>query len=543
MSELAVAVGEVQRFVAGTRDKTAEQVQRLANVTQVLADHRTDVENILHVAPTAFANAYNILNPNVPGGLGTFVLANFSNPVAFICSAIGGVENATATETGKLCAQYLGPALRLLSFNILPQPPLNPYLMPSVTPDKVVYSDPALAPGGPGGAPDHPISRLRYRRTPGDGDVPAAGVRAATSPCNRRRRCRTMLLPAEAPPAEVARCGGTAANRRDATIVISRAIRRTVASGALRRRDGDACGFGGVNSLPLPGAVASGSGNAVYHIQIANVGHSRIEFAGDDRRCHRRQRREDPRENLHAEVDVRVQARRRGPCQRDRDDRADQPAGVDALALDPPLGEPPTGRLSRVRPSRLNRSSTYPSTEQTLSSLSVVTNAGGLGQIGDFIHSTSTALSGREGDVRELISRLDTFVGVVDDQRERFNAYDQRAGPADHTRCRSKRTTSPMHCTRCRRPSMSCWQERARLVTAMQKLGQFSDVATKLVDTTKDDLVPQPDQSRTDAEGPRRRRPRSRYGPGATCRRSRSRRTSSIAPSGATTSTSSQRSI
>ena len=80
MAELAVAVGEVQRFIAGTRDKTAEQVQRLANVTQVLADHRMDVENILHVAPTAFANAYNILNPNVPGAIGTFILTNFSNP-------------------------------------------------------------------------------------------------------------------------------------------------------------------------------------------------------------------------------------------------------------------------------------------------------------------------------------------------------------------------------------------------------------------------------------------------------------------------------
>ena len=82
MSELAVAVGEVQRFVAGTRDKTAEQVQRLANVTQVLADHRLDVENILHVAPTAFANSYNILNPNLPGPVGTFIVNNFSNPVA-----------------------------------------------------------------------------------------------------------------------------------------------------------------------------------------------------------------------------------------------------------------------------------------------------------------------------------------------------------------------------------------------------------------------------------------------------------------------------
>ena len=31
--------------------------------------------------------------------------------------------------------------------------------------------------------------------------------------------------------------------------------------------------------------------------------------------------------------------------------------------------------------------------------------------------------------------------------------------------------------------------ERARLVTAMQKLGEFSDTATELVNTTQDDLV------------------------------------------------------
>ncbi|OBB16984.1 mammalian cell entry protein [Mycobacteriaceae bacterium 1482268.1] len=190
MRELAIAVGEVQRFVANTRDKTSEQVQRLANATQVLVDHRTDVEGILHVAPTAFANAYNILNPNVPGGLGTFVFANFSNPVAFICSAIGAIENVTAPETGKLCAQYLGPALRLLNFNILPQPPLNPFLMPSITPDKLAYTDPSLAEAGPTGPPDAPDPPPAVSAYTGAGDVPPPP--APTLP--------GLLLPAEAPP-------------------------------------------------------------------------------------------------------------------------------------------------------------------------------------------------------------------------------------------------------------------------------------------------------------------------------------------------------
>jgi phospholipid/cholesterol/gamma-HCH transport system substrate-binding protein len=186
MSQLAVAVGEVQRFIAGTRDKTAEQVQRLANVTQVLADHRMDLENILHVAPSAFANAYNILNPNLPGAVGTFVLSNFSNPVAFICAAIGGIANVTAAETGKLCAQYLGPALRLLNFNILPSPPINPLLAPAVTPDKLAYTDPALAPGGAGAAPGAPEQPPAVSAYTGAGGVPPPSL-------------PDVLLPAEEP--------------------------------------------------------------------------------------------------------------------------------------------------------------------------------------------------------------------------------------------------------------------------------------------------------------------------------------------------------
>lgn len=198
VSELAIAVGEVQRFVAGTRDKTAEQVQRLANVTQVLADQRAELEGILHIAPTAFANAYNILNPNLPGAVGTFVVNNFSNPVAFICSALGAVENVTAPETAKLCAQYLGPALRLLNFNYLPQPPLNPFLQSGVTPDKIVYTDPALAPGGSGGSPNGPETppAVSAYTVPGGGAPPPG----APSLPDLLLPAGSATLPAETPP-------------------------------------------------------------------------------------------------------------------------------------------------------------------------------------------------------------------------------------------------------------------------------------------------------------------------------------------------------
>ncbi len=82
------------------------------------------------------------------------------------------VENATSAETGKLCEQYLGPALRLLNFNNLPFP-FNAYLGKSPSPDKLIYSDPNLAPGGSGaslGPAEIPPAVSAY--TGYNGDVP-----------------------------------------------------------------------------------------------------------------------------------------------------------------------------------------------------------------------------------------------------------------------------------------------------------------------------------------------------------------------------------
>jgi hypothetical protein len=81
----------------------------------------------------------------------------------FICANIGALQNATSTETGKLCADYLGPALRLLNVN---SPPfaLNSFLLKSADPANIIYSDPSLAPGGAGAppSPDEPPTVSTY---------------------------------------------------------------------------------------------------------------------------------------------------------------------------------------------------------------------------------------------------------------------------------------------------------------------------------------------------------------------------------------------
>jgi virulence factor Mce-like protein len=165
-------IGEVQRFVRGTRDQTAEQIQRLNNVTQNLVDHRKDLEQVLHVAPTAFANQYNIFDPRTGGATGVFAFNNLANARMLMCGMFGAIENVTATETSKLCHQTLGPALDTTRLNYLPFP-FSPVLTSTPGPEDLIYSDPALMPGGAGGRPSPPEQPPAVSAYTGlGGDVP-----------------------------------------------------------------------------------------------------------------------------------------------------------------------------------------------------------------------------------------------------------------------------------------------------------------------------------------------------------------------------------
>ncbi|MCV7258390.1 MCE family protein [Mycobacterium shimoidei] len=212
LSDLSTAVGEVQRFIAGTRDQTSEQVALLASVTQNLVDHHLALENVLHVAPNAFANFYNAYNPDTRSLIGQFAFNFFANPVAFVCSQLGAIADVTAYETGKLCAEFVGPGLSKLNFNDSPIPiyPLIippivwPMLMKSASPDKIVYSEQRLAPGGEGpkpGPPEEPPAVSAYTGLPGDPVGPPGAVPPPRIPGAAMPLPPPPTTPAPAPPA------------------------------------------------------------------------------------------------------------------------------------------------------------------------------------------------------------------------------------------------------------------------------------------------------------------------------------------------------
>ncbi len=248
------------------------------------------------------------------------------------------------------------------------------------------------------------------------------------------------------------------------------------------------CAFQGINSLPLPGAVGRGPDAVTYHVEVANVAtlEPNSPVMIDDVVVGSVQKLTV--ENWHADVEISVKPDVAIPGNAVATVGQTSLLGSMHLALNPPLGEQPSGRLPAGATIPLSDSSTYPSTERTLSSLSAVVNGGGLGQIGDIVHNFSAALNGREPEIRELLTRLDNFVGVLDAQRDNIIASIQQlkrvAGTFAGQRADIDRALKEIP------PAVDVLiRERPKLTTALVKLGQFGDTATNLVNDAGDDLV------------------------------------------------------
>jgi virulence factor Mce-like protein len=265
-------------------------------------------------------------------------------------------------------------------------------------------------------------------------------------------------------------------------------LKRVIIAGSCAAMTASGCAFQGLNSLPLPGAVGRGPDAVTYHVEIPNVAtlESNSPVLMNDVVVGSVGKMTV--DNWHANVDISVKPDVVVPANVVATVGQTSLLGSMHLALNPPLGQQPTGRLQPGATIGLNQSSTYPTTEKTLSSLSAVVNGGGLGQIGDIIHNFNVALSGREPQVRELLTRLDNFIGVLDAQRDNIIASIQQlnrvAGTFAGQRDVIDRALKDIP------PALDVLvKERPRLTSALERLGTFSDTATRLVNDAGDSLV------------------------------------------------------
>ncbi|GAA3033086.1 virulence factor Mce family protein [Gordonia defluvii] len=229
--------------------------------------------------------------------------------------------------------------------------------------------------------------------------------------------------------------GTTMMRRRAAAAVV---LGTAVATGLV------GCGFGGANTIPVPGAPGTGGGsyrisaivptaaglvtNAPIMLADATIG-SIGSITVDNWNA-----RLEMRLNKGAQVpqgsQVMVGMTSVLGSQHLQILQPDNPTGSMMRAGDTiPLAKCPEQKnlsptaapgqqIPDVSVAQQVSACTFPTTEQVLSSLSVVLNGGGLSQFGDIVTEVNKTFNGRQDTIAKLVPRLNRLVGTLNAQRD-----------------------------------------------------------------------------------------------------------------------------
>lgn len=248
------------------------------------------------------------------------------------------------------------------------------------------------------------------------------------------------------------------------------------------------CGWHGLNSLPLPGTAGRGPGSYTVQAQLPDVRtiepNSRVQV--DDVTVGTVTKIE--RQGWHALLTMSINGDVDLPANATATVGQSGLLGSLHVELAPPTGAAPQGKLKDGSVIPLSSAGFYPSSEQVLSALTLLLNGSGIGQVQDITASLSTALNGREQDLRSLIGQLDTFTRYVNDQSADIIATAESLNSlaaqfADQKPVVDKALVTIPDALRV------IADQRQTLVDALDQLGKFSALVADSTNKTKDGLV------------------------------------------------------
>lgn len=178
------------------------------------------------------------------------------------------------------------------------------------------------------------------------------------------------------------------------------------------------CGWRGLNSLPMPGTEGRSPGAFTIHAQLPDVNNlepnTRVRV-GD---VNVGTVTKVERQGWHALLTIRLNGDVVVPANATAALGQTSLLGSQHVELAPPVGAEPQGKLHQGSLIPLSSTASYPTTEQTLAAVSLLLNGGGITHVQDITTALSTAFTGREKDLRSLITQLDTFIGNANDQSD-----------------------------------------------------------------------------------------------------------------------------
>lgn len=249
-----------------------------------------------------------------------------------------------------------------------------------------------------------------------------------------------------------------------------------------------ACQWRGLNSLALPGTegrpddsytvqaqlpdVVTIQQNTRVRVADVNVGNvTKIEVQG-----------------WHALVTMRINRDVRLPANSTAKVGQTSLLGSMHIELAPPAGEAPQGVLKDGSLIPLDHAAAYPTTEQTLASVSVLLNGGGLAQLQEINQAFATALAGREPQMRDLLNQLDTFIAQLNVQSDDIiTATDHLNSLVGQVAAKDDIVTTALNTMPKALAVLA--DSREKLAEAIDALGKFSAITASTVTQTREGLV------------------------------------------------------
>ena len=471
------AVNDLRPFVAENREAIGTTFDHLNEITTALNDSRRDIKQTLHVAPNVFQNFLNIYQPAQSAVTGILALSNFADTVQSIC---GSIES-----DGRVGAKTVGATVRAVSVSDHQKPPVQ---LPADRSQPIRgcigtsqrdhlqrgQAQPAHTAAGSAGRPA-PRGRspppTSPQALPGGAVPPAPAAVHSTDP--------------HAGTAGLDGAGGRTGAARRHTVRRTLSAALAISCLCLLTSCG---GWRGLNSLPLPGTQGKGDGAYTIQAQLPDVvviqPNTRVRVADVNIGNVTKIEVQD----WHALVTMRINGDVHLPANSTAKVGQTSLLGSMHIELAPPTDEAPKGQLKNGSVIPLSRAATYPTTEQTLASVAILLNGGGLGHLQEITRTFATALTGREKEMRSLLTQLDIFVTETkkqtDDIITAIDSLNSLVGQvADKDPAVDKAlTTIPQ--------ALGVLSDtRKTLVDAIDKVGQFSAVAASTINQTKKSLV------------------------------------------------------
>lgn len=248
------------------------------------------------------------------------------------------------------------------------------------------------------------------------------------------------------------------------------------------------CRYDGAQSLPLPGGA--GTSGKTYHVTAVFadvtdlVPQSAVRVndvaVGTVEKIHL--------VGYQARVTMRLERKVVLPANAVADIRQTSLLGEKYVSLGPPDGVAAQGRLKDGALIPETRTSRNAEVEEVFSALAALLNGGGVGQLQTINVELSSALSGREDKIRDVLNQLNDLLGTLDSRKDEvvraINSLDQLA-----THLSAQRETIGKAIDDIAPGLKTLADQRSQLTTLLASLSRLGTVGTRVINASKDNTV------------------------------------------------------